>query len=154
MAKITVETDGTIANTKLSVDGKEVTKKENVVGIYLTAGASYRSKYSGDLYKGHVSVEYVTVDDKGVAERKAYGTTDTNYTNGLGQKLKSQDQVEDSIVRFVGQDADNEVASIVDKIIAHCEEKGIVCPNKDTLLSRNLQSLQDKAADLEIKLED
>ena len=154
MEKITVETDGTITGTKLTVDGEEITKANNIVGIYLSASSPYKSKYSGDIYKGYVSVDYVSVDDKGVAERKSYGTPDANYQNGIGKKLKTEDRVEDQIIRFMGQDSDVEVTKLVDIISTKSKEKGIACPDKNTLLSRNIQSLRDKAADLGIKEEE
>lgn len=153
MPNITITSDGTVKGTSLTLDGKEVTKKDKVIGIYLSAHAPYRSSYTGDLYKGGVSIEYATLDDNGIVKREQYGTTDTNYENGIGKKIKSEDKLQDNVIRFLGQDADVEVTNLVDSIVAHCEEKGIKCPDKDTLLNRQVESLKDKAIDLGIKLE-
>jgi hypothetical protein len=46
------------------------------------------------------------------------------------------------------------VSDLVDKIVNHCETAKVQCPTKETLLSRSIQSLKDKAEDLGIKLED
>lgn len=150
MADIMISTDGTITGTKLSVDGKDVTKKERVVSIEVYARAPYKSSYSGETIKGMAAVSYETVTDDGKVERKTYGTTETAFGSGIGQKIKS----EDSVIRFVGAEVDREVSDLVDKIVGHCEETKAKCPDRETLLSRSLDSLKDKAEDLGINLED
>lgn len=147
MAQIDISTDGTINGTKLSVDGKEVTKKEKVISIRMYADAPYRSSYSGESIAGYASVAYDVAGDDGKIERKEYGTTDVNWSNGIGQKVKSSD----AVVRFIGQENDKEITDLVDKIIVHCDESKIPCPTRDTLLSRSMASLKDKAEDLGIK---
>lgn len=150
MAEITISTDGTITGTKLMVDGKDVTKKERVVGIEVYARAPYKSSYSGDTIKGMAAVSYETVTDDGKVERKSYGTTETAFGSGIGQKIKN----EDSVVRFIGAEVDKKVSDLVDSIVSHCEETKTKCPDRETLLSRSLDSLKDKAQDLGISVED
>lgn len=146
---IIISTDGTVANTKLSVDGKEITKNNKVVSIQLYASSPFKSQYSGETYKGGVSVGYETVDEKGIIERKTLGTTETNYVNGIGQKIKSNDQ----IVQHIGSSVDVEISNLVDKIVKHCEDNKINCATKEDLSVRTKQSLLDKISDLNIKLE-
>lgn len=150
MADISITTDGTIKGTKLSVDGKDVTKKEKVVSISMYASAPYKSRYSGETIQGYAQVSYETMADGGKVERKSYGTSDTQFMVGIGQKIKSND----SVIRFVGAETDAEVSDLVDRIVSHCEEAKIPCPTKDALLSRTVESLKDKAEDLGIKMED
>jgi len=150
MADITVKTNGTITGTSLMVDGKDVTKKEKVVSISLYASAPYKSKYSGEVMQGYASCGYEVVGEDGKIERKSYGTTETAFSAGIGQKIKS----EDSVIRFIGYDVDKEVSDLVDRIVNHCETAKVQCPTREVLLSRSVQSLKDKASDLGVKLED
>jgi hypothetical protein len=150
MPDIQITTDGTITSTKLIVDGKDITKKEKVVSISLFASAPYKSKYSGEVMQGYAACSYEVVGEDGKMERKSYGTTDTPYSAGIGQKVQS----EDSVIRFLGQDADKEVSDLVDKIISHCEGAKTKCASREVLLSRSLASLKDKAEDLGISLEE
>lgn len=150
MAKeITITTDGTINGTKLIVDGKEITTDNKVVNISLYASAPYRSVYSGDIYKGGVSVDYATIDDNGVMQRQSLGSSDTNYIKGIGEKIKQEDQV----ICFIGSKVDAEVQTLVDKIIDHCTKEKISCKSKDELSIRTIDSLKDTAEDLGINLE-
>jgi len=148
MASIQITTDGTLTGTKLVVDGKEVTKDEKVVGISLYACAPYTSKYSTEPYKGSVSVSYAT-EDSGKISRHEYGTTEAGYDGGVGPQMKE----EDSVIRYIGAAVDKSLQDLVDKIVSHCGEKNLVCPDKEALLSRSLESLTDKAMDLGITLE-
>jgi hypothetical protein len=150
MTGITITTDGTIENTKLSVDGKELTKKSKVVSIEMYASAPFKGKYSGEVYKGGVGVSYSHVDEDGKIKKEIYGKTDTAYVAGVGQKIKSEDQV----IRHIGDTVDTDITELVDAIIEHCEKNKIQCPERDTLLARSAESLQDKAEDLGIDLTD
>lgn len=150
MAEITVITDGTISGTKLLVDGKEITKKEKVVNISLYASAPYKSQYSGEIYKGGVSVDYTTMDDKGTTQSQRIGSSDSNYLKGIGQKIKQEDQV----IRFIGEEFDASLTKIVDKIIKHCEDNNINCHPREVLATRTTESLNDMIEDLGIKVED
>lgn len=148
MKEIVITTDGTINNTKLTVDGKDITKKEKVTNISLYAHASFKGSYSGDTYKGSVGVSYATINDEGMVEHRSYGESDTKYLAGIGQKITSEDQVS----HYLGQELDDEVSNLVDKITAHCEENKIPCPPKAKLVCRQLQSLRDKAEDLGLEV--
>lgn len=124
-----------------------MTKKEKVVSLSVYASASYRSRYTGEVIPGYVSASYETVAEDGTIEKRSYGTSDVPYSAGIGAKISNQD----SVTRFIGEESDAEVTSLVDKIIAHCTEAKISCPSKEVLLLRSLESLQDKAKDLDIK---
>lgn len=150
MAEIVITTDGTLANTILKVDGKEVTKNSKVVSISMYASAPFKGAVSGDVYRGNASVAYETIDEKGVVERKSFGSDNTEYLKGIGQKIKQNDQV----TQYIGQTVDAEVSKIIDKIVAHCEANKIPCADKETLMLRTKESLLDKVTDLGIKLED
>lgn len=149
MADIQVTTDGTITGTKLMVDGKEVTKKEKVISISMYASAPYKSKYSGETIQGYASVSYEVANENGTIERKSYGSTDTAFSSGIGEKIKTSD----CVVRFVGHEIDQEVNDIIDRIIDHCEETNISCPTREALLTRSLESLKDKATDLGVDMD-
>ena len=149
MAEITVTTDGTINGTKLIVDGKEITKKDKVVNISLYASAPYKSQLSGEIYKGGVSVDYSTMDDKGTLMSQRVGSSDANYIKGIGQKIKQEDQV----VRYIGEEVDASVSTLIDKIIKHCEDNKIKCATKEVLSTRTIVSLKDTADDLGLTLD-
>ena len=144
MADVNIITNGTIQGTKLTIDGKDETKSKKLVSISMYASAPYVSKISGDVMPGYVSVSYENMNDDGTVERKSIGSSSDNYTKGIGQKIKSKD----SVVRYIGAEVEVEVETLVDKIIEHCKEKELKCPDKETLLSRSIESLRDKATDL------
>ena len=146
LAEITITTDATIAGTKLMVDGKDITKKEKVVSISLYTSAPFKSSYSGETIKGYSSCSYEVANEDGTIERKSYGTTETDFTTGIGTKIKSSD----AIIRFIGHETDKEITDLVDTIIKHCTEKEIPCRDKNILLDRTLSSLTDMASDLDI----
>jgi len=150
MSEIIISTDGTLANTILKVDGKDVTKNSKVVSISMYASAPFKGSVSGDVYRGNSSVAYETIDDKGVVERKSFGSDSTDYLKGIGQKIKQNDQV----TQFIGQIVDADVSKMIDKIVAHCEANKIPCTDRETLMLRTKESLLDKISDLGIKLED
>jgi hypothetical protein len=149
MSEIIISTDGTIAGTTLKVDGKDITKNNKVVSINMYASAPFKGAVSGDIYRGSSSVSFEVVDEKGVIERKSYGSDSTDYLKGIGQKIKQNDQV----TQYLGQAIESDVSSIIDSIIKYCTENKISCPERSVLESRTKQSLLDKAADLNIKLE-
>lgn len=150
MASIEIITDGTIQGTNLKVDGTDETSANKIVSISMYASAPYKSKYSGENIPGYVSCSYEYATDKNTVERKTIGSSETAYKGGIGEKIENSD----AVVRFVGKAADKQIADLVDKIVAHCEAGKIKCPAKDTLLSRSLESLKDKATDLGMKLEE
>ena len=118
MAEIIISTDQNINNTKLSIDGKEITKNSKVVNIEFYAAAPFKGKYSGETYEGGVSASFTMVGEDGKMERKVYGSTDTAYLAGIGQKVKAEDQV----IRYIGAEVNADITTLVDKIITHCEQ--------------------------------
>lgn len=149
MASVIIETDGTIAGTILKVDGKDVTKNNKVVSISMFASAPYKGSMSGEVYRGNSSVSYEVIDEKGVVERKSIGSDNTEYTKGIGQKIKQNDQV----TQYLGNAVEAELTKIIDGIIKYCTDNKIDCPTREILESRSKVSLMDKATDLGIKLE-
>jgi hypothetical protein len=149
MAEIIITTDGTLTGTTLKVDGKDITKNNKVVSISMGANAPFKGAISGDIYKGGVYVAYEQMNDNGTVERKSFGTSDTNYIKGIGQKIKQNDQV----VQYLGQVALTENVKLVDAIIKHCTDNKLQCPDRDKLLARTKESLMDKITDFGIKLE-
>jgi len=150
MSDIAITTNGTIESTKLTIDGKDVTKKEKVTDISFYAEASWKGKFSGETYPGCASASYSTIDEEGKTQSHRFGTTDTKYKQSVGQKMTT----EDSVIRYLGTGADTEVKDLADKIITHCDHSHIPCPSIDELLVRSADSLKDKAGDLGIKLEE
>lgn len=151
MSEITITTDGTIENTKLIVDGKELTKKTKVVSIDLYASAPFKGQYSGDTYKGQVNVSYTHVDDEGKMKRESYSKSELTHPNGIGQKTISN---KDSVISFIGRPLNSDISNLIDEILDHCEANDIAHPSRDALAVRTKESLQDKAYDLGIQLED
>lgn len=150
MPSIVITTDGTVEGTKLTADGKDITKKEKVVSIDMFASAPYVSKYSGDKYPGSVGISYTVSGEDGTVSRKTLMTGDSNAPAGIGQKVKTEDQ----IIQFMGADVPASINNITDAIIEHCDENNLPCPKREVLLARSEASLRDKAEDLGIDLED
>lgn len=149
MPNISITTNGTTPGTVLTIDGKDITKDEKVVNIYLDVYSPYVSKYSGETISGGSSVSYRVINSDGVAETRQVTTDNTNYKTGIGQTIDTKD----SVIRFLGQPTDDKISKIVDKIVSFCDDKKLTCPNKDILLGRTEISLMDKISDLGIKLE-
>lgn len=181
MAKISIETDSTISGTKLIVDGKEVTKDNEVVRISLWAHAPYISPYDKSKIEGNVSVNYdVWNEDKKTIESCSYNSSSASYVHGIGNEKKKEgegsgeykDNVnavklqtidpmkptiikdKDQVVRFIGKPVDQTIETVVNKIIDHCDKNKVVHASKEVLLSRTIESLVDKANDIGLKLED
>ena len=149
MAEITIKTNGTIEGTMLSVDGKEISKKEKIISIDFYASAPYKSQYSGETMGGHVAVSYDKTNEDGTIERKTLISGKDRATAGIGQKVKSSDQ----IIRYIDREADARITELVDKIISHAEENKIAVPDKQVLLNRTEASLIDKCTDLGITVD-
>ena len=164
MADVIIKTDGTLANTVLTVDGKEVTKDCCIVGINMYACAPYKSEMMGDVYKGDVSVSYSMVNDSGTLERHSFGGCGDHFASGIGEPTDTGDDMGmgdslkiktvDQVVRFIGRTIPVEKEKIIEKIIKHCADNNITCASKDELSIRSDDSLKDKLTDLNIKLED
>jgi len=152
--EIVINTDLSISGTKLTIDGKEVNKKTNVVGITMYA----RSPIKDDEYDdGYIEVAVTSVDSEGVTETKTYRKNEYNGKKvPMGVKIKDFMENFDNknVIRYLGKNVDTKVVEIADKISNHCKENKIVCPDKDVLYNRSLASLKDKADDLGIKLKD
>lgn len=148
MANIVIDTNGTLENTKLIVDGKEITKDEKVSSISLYAYSSFVSKYSGETIKGGCGVSFEIVKDDGTFERKDYGNCDTKYKNGIGQSAENTD----SVTQLIGRVPSDSVENYVNLIIDHCEKNNIKHPSKEDMMARSEQSLKDKINDLGIEL--
>lgn len=150
MADIQITTNGTVEGTTLTVDGKEISKKEKIVSIDLYAHAPYKSQYSGDTIPGQVVVGYDKANEDGTIERKSIISSKDRSSQGIGQKVKNAD----SVIRYIDHESDSEVNSLVNRIIDHAGKENIVVPTKEDLLNRSVQSLKDKCEDLGINLED
>ncbi|MFW5928693.1 MAG: hypothetical protein ACOCSL_05750 [Thermoplasmatota archaeon] len=151
MAVITITTDGTIENTKLMVDGKDLTKENKVVGIDFYAIAPWKSKYSDELYKGVVRVSYSHKDEEDVVKTESYYQSNENNPSGIGQKMITN---KDEVLSFVGKPINDSISSIIDEIMDHCKSNQIPCPSRNVLITRTKESLLDKAEDLGLELQD
>lgn len=151
MKKVTIETDGTITGTILTVDGTDVTSKENVVSISLWATAPYVSKYSGEQQPGMVGVSYESAVD-GKIERHGITSSEVKNPIGIGAAI-AEDKVNEAIKHYLGKPADTEILTLVDKILDFAGKNKINLPSKEVLIERSLESLKDKAIDIGLKLE-
>jgi len=150
MKDFTISSDLSITNTKLSIDGKEITKKEKVVGINFYASSPSKDDCECN---GYVDLSVTTVDDEGNVETKDYRKSEyMSKKLPMGQIIKDYlEKIESNdFVRYIGSDVDTEVKELADKIINHCKDKELNCPDSDVLYSRTKQSLTDKAVDLGI----
>lgn len=139
MKDVTIITDGTLEGTTLKVDGKDVTKDEYVVDISMHSSASFKSKYSDMNMGGYSNVTYTTVDGEGTMNQYSLGNTDMSYDKVIGE--------EDSVIRHVGQEVDNEIKDLVDKIVEKANKGGIDI-DRSKLMKRSKTSLIDKLYDM------
>ena len=143
MAAVIIQTDGTIENTKLKVDGSDITKDEKVISIFFHCSSPYVSKYGEGVIPGNVGISYEVVKDDCTFERKIIGMNDTNYKEGVGKKVSNSD----SVVRHIGHNVDIKVSDLVDKILKVDDSISY-----DKLINRTYESLKDKAEDLGITI--
>jgi len=143
MAAVIIQTDGTIENTKLKVDGNDITKDEKVTSIFFHCSSPYVSKYGEGVIPGNVGISYEVVKDDGTFERKIIGMNDTNYKEGVGKKVSNSD----SVVRHIGHNVDIKVSDIVTQILKVDDSISY-----DKLINRTYESLKDKAEDLGITI--
>ncbi len=152
MDNFEIQSDLTISNTKIILDGKEVSKKENVVGINFYASSPVKdSEYDS----GWIDLSLTVVDDNGNVETKSYRKSEyTAKKIPMGKPIKDflQEKGCDQVVQYIGNEVSKEKKELVDKMIDHCKEKDIPCPDNDTLYARTIESLQDKATDLGIDI--
>lgn len=156
MAEIIITTDGTCEGTSLTVDGADVTGTCKCTNINFYASAPYMSMYSNTRQPGMVNCSYEVCNDSGVMERKSIYSSEHEGMEGIGGgEMEGEDSVKKaSIIRYIGQQVDVETTTLVDKIIAYCDEVKLSHPTREILITRSIQSLKDKAEDLGIKLED
>jgi len=154
MDNFSIESDLSITGTKLSIDGKDITKKEKVVSISMYASSPTKdSEYDS----GWVDLSVTTVDDNGNVETKTYRKSEYMANKqAMGQPMKDfiDSKGLDEVVRFIGRPADKVKEEIVDKMIQHAKDSKIPCPDKESLLNRTIDSLTDKATDMGVTLED
>jgi len=150
MPEIVIKTNGTVEGTTLTVDGKEVSKKEKIISIDLFACAPYKSQYSGETVQGQVQVGYDKSNEDGTIERKSLISGKDSSPVGVGQKVKTADQV----IRYIDAEVDSKITVLVDSIVSHAKETNIKITSKENLLNRSEQSLLDKCEDLGIKIKD
>ena len=158
MASFSIATDLTTAGTKLTVDGKEITKSGKVVSISFYASAP--SKGDSCDCNGWIDLSITSLDEDGNVKRETYSKDSyMAKKHPLGKVIKSLNDhmseiTSDDIVRYLGQDTDEELKRVVAAIMDHCKDNDIKCPDYDALLNRSLESLNDKAEDLGITFED
>lgn len=155
MKEITIKTDGTPEGTTLTEDGVDITATRKCIGINFYASAPYKSQYSGDKIPGQVSCSYECCNSEGTIERKSIYSTSNTPEEGIGASKETEDSVgkPSRAIRYIGQKVDEAVSVLVDKIIAHYEEKKAAHPTREVLLTRTYESLKDRAEDLGIILE-
>jgi len=145
MPTINITSDLTSQNTNLSIDKDDVTKNKKVINIRFCAYAPHKE------YKdsGYIDFSITTVDDEGNIEETSYSKSAyATEKEGIGKTTENVDNLLD----FIGT-GDRKRTELVDAILEHCEKQKIPCPTKENLLTRKLNSLQDKMSDLGITLE-
>jgi len=143
--KFVIDTDLTTEGTTVMIDGKNVSDKRNVASISFFADAPNK-KYNDD---GYMSLSVMSFDKDGNVKQERYG-----HDKDINENIKPiglSDEVtfeQSDVVRFLGDAIDAEKTKLVDSIIKLSAEKKLVCPEKDSLLNRSVESLRDKATDL------
>lgn len=143
--KFIIDTDLTTEGTTVSIDGKSISDERKVASISFFADAPNK-KYNDD---GYMSLSVMSFDEEGNIKQERYG-----HDKDINENIKPigiSDNVtfeQSDVVRFLGDAIDAEKMKLVDSILKLSAEKKLVCPEKDTLLNRSIESLRDKAADL------
>ena len=153
MDNFEIQSDLSITGTKLIVDGKERTKDEKIVGVSFYASSPVKdSEYDS----GWVDLSVITVDTNGNVVTESFRKSEyMSKKIPMGQTIQDYltKQGIDSVVRYLGHEVDKEKESIVDKIITTSKEKNLLCPDKEVLFNRTIDSLKDKAIDIGIETE-
>jgi len=153
MDNFEIQSDLSITGTKLIVDGKERTKDEKIVGVSFYASSPVKdSEYDS----GWVDLSVTTVDTNGNVVTESFRKSEyMSKKIPMGQTIQDYltKQGIDSVVRYLGHEVDKEKESIVDKIITTSKEKNLLCPDKEVLFNRTIDSLKDKAIDIGIETE-
>jgi len=153
MDNFEIQSDLSITGTKLIIDGKERTKDEKIVGVSFYASSPVKdSEYDS----GWVDLSVTTVDTNGNVVTESFRKSEyMSKKIPMGQTIQDYltKQGIDSVVRYLGHEVDKEKESIVDKIITTSKEKNLLCPDKEVLFNRTIDSLKDKAIDIGIETE-
>jgi len=145
--KYNIESDLTVAGTKILKDGFGWTEDEKIASIAFFADAPNK-KYNED---GHVSMSVTTFDAEGNVKRQHFSKNPemTENCKPIGMEDESNFKIDD-FVHFLGTELIDERIELVDSIINYCTEKNIPCVERDVLSKRSLDSLRDKSDDLGI----
>lgn len=147
MPNYTIETDLTVAGTKLIVDGKDSDKKLASISFFADAP---NKKYSES---GYISLNTVSFDDEGNVKRESFSKSENVKDI---KPIGMTDEVvlaTDDFTRYLGDEMEVGKTKLVKAIEDHCKENDIACPETDVLLSRSVESLSDKALDLGISID-
>ena len=154
MENFEIHSDLNITGTKLVIDGKEITKKEKIVGISFYASSPVKdSEYAS----GWVDLSVTTVDENGNVLTNTYRKSEYESNKiPMGKTIKDflEEKGIDEVVQFLGHEIQKEKQDIIDKIVDYCGEKKIGCPAAEILGNRTLDSLEDKAKDLGIEIKE
>jgi len=143
--KFVIDTDLTTEGTTVMIDGKNISDERSVASITFYADAPNK-KYSDD---GYMSLSVMSFDSDGNVKQERYG-----HDKDINENIKPIGMSDDvtftqsDVVRFLGDEIDAEKMKLVDGILKLSAEKKLICPEKDALLNRSIDSLRDKAADL------
>jgi len=150
MENFEIKSNLEISGTKLIIDGKEVNKKDKVVGISFYASSPVKdSNYSS----GWVDLSVTVVDENDNVVTNTYRkSTYESAKVPMGKVIKDflEEKGIDEVVQFIGREVPKEKQELIDKIIAECKSKNINCPEANVLATRTLDSLRDKCNDLGI----
>ena len=149
--KFVIETDLTNAGTKISCDGTDMCAEKKVTDISFNAYAA-NTKYNESGYS-YVSIN--SFDEAWNRKREHY--TNEGPASDTYKPIGMSDEVIltlSDMIGFLGNeivlDNDAKKVILVDSIIEHCTIKKILCTDKEQLMTRSIDSLQDKATDLGI----
>jgi len=143
--KFIIDTDLSVEGTSISMDGEKLSDSRKIANLAFFAEAPNK-KYNDD---GYIAINVTSFDDEGVMKRESFSKRPEMAENI--KPIGLQDGVEfaeSDVIRFLGDEIEQEKKQLVDSIIKHCSEKEIACPNSEVLLNRSLDSIKDKATDL------
>jgi len=148
--KITIDTDLTVSGTTVTMDGEKLSDSRKVASLTFFADAPNK-RYEED---GYIAFNVTSFDDEGTMKRESFTKRPDMVENikpiGIQDDIKFADA---DVIRYLGDEVDQEKKQLVDNIIKHCSDKEIACPTTDILLNRTLDSLNDKANDLGLSSE-
>ncbi len=149
--KFVIDTDLSTEGTMITIDGEKLSDTKKVASLAFYADAP-NTKYNDD---GYVALNVTSFDDEGNVKRESFSKRPEMAENVKPMGLQDNVEFEQSdVVRFLGDQENAEKFRLVDQIISYSISKKIACPSKDILITRSIESLQDKANDLGISSED